>query len=221
MRILFSFILSLFVYFLIILFLYFAFFKKNEKKEVLIHTAIIYPQIKQLKKTSIKYVKKSITKSVKNKKIIKKIGSKKNITRSGNANFNDIFKNVNYNIPTKKLSLKKEEILSRFKANNIEKELKNIKDINVNISFSTSSNIKKEKINELVKKIGNVWNEISDIPGEYAKIKFINQDGKVFVYLLESNLDISKQKILLEKLKSIQFDKNIDLTIKLQTKVNK
>jgi len=221
MRILFSFILSLFVYFLIILFLYFAFFKKNEKKEVLIHTAIIYPQIKQLKKTSIKYVKKSITKSVKNKKIIKKIGSKKNITRSGNANFNDIFKNVNYNIPTKKLSLKKEEILSRFKANNIEKELKNIKDINVNISFSTSSNIKKEKINELVKKIGNVWNEISDIPGEYAKIKFINQDGKVFVYLLESNLDISKQKILLEKLKNIQFDKNIDLTIKLQTKVNK
>jgi len=218
MRILFSFILSLIVYFLIILFLYFTFFKKNEKKEVLIHTAIIQPEIKQIKNTSIKHIKKSVTKSV--KKPIKKTGSKKNITRSGNRDFKDIFKNVNYNIPTKKVSLKKEEALSRFKADNIEKKLKNIKSINTNISFSTSSNVKKEKIDELVKKIGNVWDEISDIPGEYATIKFINQNGKVFVYILQTNLDQTKQQILLEELKNINFNKNIELKVKLQTKVN-
>jgi len=221
MRILFSFILSVIIYCFILLFLYFTFFKHNEKKEVLIHTAIITPEISQKKLTQ--HIRKTTSKfNVKkeSKKITRKSGSKKNITKSGNVNFNDIFKNVNYNVPTKKVSLKKEDVLSRFKAKDILKKVKDVKDINVNISYNTSSNVKKEKVDELVKKIGNIWDEISDIPGEYATIKFINQNGKVFVYILESNLDMSKQQILLEKLKNIQFDKNIELKIKLQTKVN-
>jgi len=219
MRILFSFILSVIIYCFILLFLYFTFFKHNEKKEILIHTAIITPEISQKKLT--KNIKKKTTYIKKTmKKVVKKSGSKKNITKNGNVDFNDIFKNVNYNVPTKKVSLKKEDVLSRFKADNIEKKLKNIKNISTNISFSTSSRVKKEKVDELVQKIGNVWDEISDIPGEYATIKFINKNGEVFVYILESNLDMQKQQILLEKLKNIQFDKNIELKVKLQTKVN-
>jgi len=219
MRILFSFFLSLIVYFLILLFLYFSFFKKDKTQEVLIHTAIVKPETKSIKIHKNKLKKQKVLTKQTTKKP-SKIGSKKNITKSGDVKLEDIFKNVDYNVSTKKVSLKKEEVLSRFKANNIVKKLNNVKNIKVNISFSTSSNVKKEKVDELVKKISSIWDGISDIAGEYATIKFINENGKVFVYILETNLDSDKQKILLNGLKNIQFDKNIELKIKLQTKVD-
>ncbi len=222
MRFFISFLLTILVYFLIISFLYFALLRKMpQEKEVLIHTAIITPQIQNIKK-SIKNKIKNIPKIEKKvKKNIKKTGSKSNLTQGGKVNFNDIFKNVNYNIPTKKVKLKKQNVLSRFKADNIIKELKKVKNINVNISFSTTSNIKKEKINLLIKKIGEIWYEISNIPGEYAIINFVNNNGNINVYILNTNLNIEKQKLLIEKLQNIKFDKNINITIKFQTKVNK
>ena len=61
MRFFISFLFSLLAYFFIIAFLYFALLKKPEKKEVLIHTAIIKPAIKNIKK-SFKNKTKSITK---------------------------------------------------------------------------------------------------------------------------------------------------------------
>ncbi len=218
MRFFVSLLFSLFAYILIILFLYFALFRKPIKKEVLIHTAIIQPQIKN--KKTIKNKIKSLPKQ-KIKKTIKKTGSKKNITKGGKVDFNDIFKNVNYNVPTKKINLKKENVLSRFKADNVIKNLKKIKNINVNISFKTSSHIKKEKINEIIQKIGDVWYNISNIAGEYATIKYINNNGNVTVYILNSNLPKNKEQQLIEKLKNINFDKNIDLTVKFQTKVSR
>lgn len=222
MRLIISFILSITIYFLILLFLYFALFKKpTPKQEVLIHTAIITPQIKNFKK-SIQNRIKSHPKVVKNTiKKVKKVGSKTNLSTGGKVNFNDIFKNVNYNIPTKKVELKKQAVLSRFRANNILKQLKKIKNINVNIAYNTTSNVKKEKINELIKKIGEVWYEISNIPGEYATINFINKDGHVEVYILDTNLNNEKQNLLINKLQNISFNQNINLTVKFQTKVNK
>lgn len=221
MRLIISFILSVTIYFLILLFLYFALFKKPiPKQEVLIHTAIITPQIKLKKsiKNEIKSHPKILKKTIKK---VKKIGSKTNLSTGGKVNFNDIFKNVNYNIPTKKIELKKQAVLSRFRANNILKQLKKIKNINVNISFKTTSNVKKEKINELIKKIGEIWYEISNIPGEYATINFINRNGHIEVYILNTNLNNEKQNLLINKLQNINFDKNINLTVKFQTKVNK
>ena len=219
MRFFISFIFSLLAYFFIIAFLYFALLKKPEKKEVLIHTAIIKPAIKNIKK-SFKNKTKSITKK-KIKKTLKKSGSKKNITKGGKVDFNDIFKSVNYNVPTKKVNLKKQDVLSRFKADNVIKNLKKIKNINVNISFNTASNVKKEKIDEIIQKIGDIWYEISNTAGEYATIKFINNNGNITVYILNTNLPSYKEKQLIEKLKNIKFDKNIDLTVKFQTKVSK
>ncbi len=211
MRVILSFLLTLFIYVLIIAFLYFTFFYKKEKKEVLIHTAIIMP------KNKINHTKVVTKKSVKRK--LKKSGSKENITKSGDIDFKDIFKNVNENIPTKKIKLKKEEYLSRFKAKKILSKLKNLK--SVNISYKTSSNVKKEKVDELIEKISKVWNLVSDIPGEYATIKFVNNNGYIEVYILDSNLDKQKEQILIQKLKSINFDKNINLIIKFQTKATK
>ena len=219
MRFLVSLFLTLVFYFLILFFLYSIFFQKSvKKKEVLIHRAIIVPKI--IKKKSIK---QEVKKEVKVKKAPKKAkeGSKKNITTGGKVDFNDIFKNVNYSVPTKKVNIQKQSILSRYKANNILKRLKKVKNINVNISFKTSSNLKKENLDKIVEKIGNVWYEISDIAGEYATIKFINKNGRVYVSILDTNLDPAKENILLERLKRIKFNKNIDLVIKFQTKASR
>ena len=218
MRVFVSFFLSLLIYCLILIFLYVTFFYHKEKKEVLIHTAIIIPQTKHIKSVVNKVKNFKKTSKSKAKKIKK--GSKSSVTKSGTVDFKDIFENVNYNVPTKKVLLKKEDSLSRFKSK-ISQRLKNIKNINVNISFSTTSNVTKEKVNELVKKISEIWDEISDIAGEYATIKFIISNKEVFVYLLDTNLNENKQQLLVEKLKNIKFDQDINLKIKLQTKVSK
>ena len=213
MRVFVSFVLSLIIYILVLIFLYFALIFKKPKKEVLIHHAIIIPQIK------IKSLKNKQKSAPKSKSI--KTGSKSNITKNGKISIKDIFKNVNENIPTKKIKLQKEEILSRFKANDILKNLKKVKNINVNISYKVSSTLNKNKVNELIQKIGKVWYEVSNIAGEYAKIKFVNLNGNINVYILDTNLNEQEQEELINKLKNIKFDENVELTIKFQTKVDK
>jgi len=220
MRIVISFLLSLFVYFLIIIFLYFAFFYQKkiiEKKEVFIHTAILVkPNIKK-SSSKPKIVKQPKFKSV--KKI--KQGSKSSLTKSGNVDFNDIFKNVNYNIKTEKLNLKKQEEMSRFKG--IKRNLRAIKDINlnfVNVTYKVSNNVNKEKVDDLIRKIYNIWNQLSFIPGEYATIHITNQN-KLEALILDSNIDKNRQIELIEKIDSLKFKGNLDLIVKLQTKVKK
>ena len=217
-----AFFLSLISYLVILLFFYFVFLKKPIKKEnVYIHTAIILKYPPKLKNNQIvnKPQKKITQKKQKNVKKLK-VGSKSAFTKGGNINFNDIFKNVNYNIPTQKVNLARQSGLSRFKGK-ILKSLKKLKNINVDISFKTVSNVSKGKVNELINKIYEIWNNISYIPGEYAIIKFIDTNGNIEVYILDSNLAMDKQKELIEMIKQIKYDKNIDITIKFQTKVHK
>ena len=138
--------------------------------------------------------------------------------------FNDIFKNVKANVPTAPVHLKKQLVMSRFKGNNILKNLSKVKAINVNISYETqnnNSNVKQNKINELINKIGQVWYQISNIPGEYAIIKIIVQNFQINAIILDSNLNKNEQEMLVNQIKQIKFDKNINLTVKFQTKVNK
>ncbi|QCI27902.1 hypothetical protein [Caminibacter pacificus] len=230
MRVIISFFLSLIIYIAILAFLYFVLIPKKEKKEeVLIHTAIVNnykPNIQTKKRTIKNTIKKPAVKKVEVKKPPKKVvkkGSKSAMTKGGNIDFNDIFKNVKANVPTKPLNFKKTLEMSRFKGlQRIEKDLNKIKTLNVDVTISSNnSNIKQEKINEIINKIGQIWYEISDIPGEYAKINVISQNGKVSAVILESNLDEAKQQELLKKIESLNFDKNFNLNILFQTKVNK
>ncbi len=224
-----AFVLSLISYGLVLLFFYFIFNRKPQKENIVyIHTAIVTKnfnlnQNRLIKRNVITHTKaaKKIPKPKKNTKKLK-IGSKSSFTKGGNVNFNDIFKNVHYNISTKKVNLEKQNSMSRFKGQ-IFKQLNKIKNININIniSYNTHSNVSKGKINELINKIYEIWNNISFIPGEYAIIKFINNNGNINVLILDSNLNIDKQKELIEGIKNIKYNKNIDITIKFQTKVNK
>lgn len=223
MRIVISFFLSIFVYFLIIIFLYFAFFhtkKIEEKKEVFIHTAILVkPNIKK-SSSKPKIVKQPKFKSV--KKI--KQGSKSSLTKSGNVDFNDIFKNVNYNIKTEKVKLKRQEEMSRLKG--IKRNLKLLKDINLSLNntkifYKLSNESNKDKVDKFIKDIYVIWNEISFIPGEYATIHIINNDKKINVVILDSNIGNDKQIELVKKIEDLDFNGSLDLIVKLQTKVRK
>ncbi len=228
MRFLISFFLSLLIYFLIV----FLFFKyvflehKKIQKEVLIHTAVIQNSFKYTPERKNILKKAALLKKIPKKEPVKKIkkGSKTNITKGGEVDFKDIFKNVKTNIKTAPLKLKKSEEMSRFRGlKRAEKLLENIKNVNVDISYEnrSSNNLKEEEINKIISKIAKVWDEVSDIPGEYAKIHVINNDRNIEVVILDSNIDENKQKLLISLIKTLNFDKNFNLNILFQTKVNK
>ena len=226
MRLLVSFFLTLIVYSAILAFLYFILLPKTDKKkEVLIHTAVVNSvTAPKTKKKTIKKptLKKPASKPVVTKKTVKK-GSKSIVTKSGNLDFEDIFKTVKEDVPTKPLNFKKSLEMSRFKGlSRVEKNLKKIQNLNVDVTISSSSsNLKQDKIDEIINKIGQIWYDISDIAGEYAKIKIVSQNGSVKAYILESNLNRDKQNELISRIEQLRFDKNFDLNILFQTKVNK
>lgn len=229
MRLFISFILTFISYLCIIFLLYFLFPKPVKQKQVLIHTAIVTKNFSlknHISKQEIKKVSPKIISAPKSKikKIVKKTKAKSAVTKSGNVGFNDIFKNVKANVPTTPVHLKKQLVMSRFKGNNILKNISKIKTINVKISYTTkenSSNIKQNKVNELIDKIGKIWYQISNIPGEYALIRIIVNNYQINAIILDSNLNQNEQQMLINQIKQIKFDKNIDLTVKFQTKVNK
>ena len=229
MRLFISFILALISYSLILFVLYFLFPKPIKQKQVLIHTAIVTKNFSlknnvSKKQKTIKIPIKKISKPKLIKKIVRKTKAKSSITQSGSVGFNDIFKNVKTNVPTTPVHLKKQFIMSRFKGNNILKNLSKLKTPNINISYlaiKNSSNVKKSDVNKLINKIGQIWYQISNIPGEYAIIKIIVNNFQINAIILDSNLNQSEQQMLITQIKQIKFDKNIELTVKFQTKVNK
>jgi len=228
MRLIISFFLSVIIYALIMAFLYMVLIKQQPKKEeVIIHTAISINAPAKKKTIKQNVPKKSIqqaTKSQPAKKAVKKvkIGSKTSLSKSGNVDFEDIFKNVKANVPTNPVNLKKSLDISRFKGlSRLQKKLKDLTNVNVDVTISGNNSLKENKLNEIVNKIGKIWYEISNIPGEYAKINVISENGSVKAVVLESNLDENKQKELIDKIESLKFDKSFNLNILFQTKVNK
>jgi DNA repair exonuclease SbcCD nuclease subunit len=170
-----------------------------------------------------KSIKKSIQAKIKkNLKKIKKTGSKSNITRGGkDIRFNDIFKNVNYNVETKKIIPKKQLEMSRFKG--IERNLKKIKKISVEVNLVQNSGKKltKEEINDIIsQKLYEIWYEISTIPTDYAKINIQTFNAKVDVNILDSNLPIERQEMLISEIKKVNFTKNFNITVLFQSKVD-
>ncbi len=227
-----SFLLSIFVYALVILLFLNIFPHSKKEKEVLIHTAIVVPSkyksIKQIiskKSNQTPIVEKNIKKVEKKIEKQTKKGSKTSITKGGDVNFNEIFKNVKEDINSTPLKLQKQLEMSRFKGieREVEENLKKVKDVNVDIKVQTSSstNLNEKKLNEIVQKIGTIWYGFLTLPGDYAKINVISKDGKIYVTILDSNLDEDKQKELINEIKSLTFDKNFNINILFKTKVSK
>jgi len=220
MRVIISFFLSLIFFIGILSFLFFAFFKKNvKKKEVLIHTAVI---VETPKKTKPKPDVKKIIKHTPVKKRKVKIGSKNTLSKSGEVDFNDIFKNVKANVPTTPVKLKKEKEISRLKGDILKNlKIKTLKTINMNITFSNNENKDDKDIKKFIQKIDSIWNEISDNIDDYALIKLDIINGKINVIILDSNLNLDKQQLLINRIKNLSVNKNLSLKIKFVTKAKK
>ena len=227
MRIVISLLLTVIVYSLIVYFFLFYFLPKQKKeKRVYVHTAIIAKKAKINKdgdkKSKKRVVKKKITKIKKSVKKVKKSGSKSNITHGGkDIGFNDIFKNVNYNVKTKKIIPKAELDMSRLKG--IERNLKNIKKLSFEVNFvqQGGEKLSKEEINDIItQKLYKIWDDVSTMPSDYAKINIQNINGKVYAVILDSNLNVNKQNRLVKEIESLKFDKNFNITVIFESKVN-
>jgi len=208
----FSFLLSLTISTAMLGGLFIYIFYKKPQKKVFIHTAII-----AIEKSNINRVKKLKKKFKKPRN--KKKGSKSSITKRGDIDIKDIFKNVDYNVETEKVKLKENDSVSRLKG--IEKELNNLKTSEIKFKLSNKRTGKSSVQNEILLKLQNIWNEISDIVGEYAKIRVNVINKNVEVIILKSNLSLQKQQELIYKIKSVKFKKDFSLLVTFQTKVNK
>jgi hypothetical protein len=225
MKILISLLLSIVVYSIIVyFFIFFLFPAKKSEKKVYIHTAIMAKKAKfnlnasnskNIKKTTVSKIKKSVKK-------VKKSGSVSNVTHGGKEiGFNDIFKNVDYNVDTKKIIQKKQLDMSRFKG--IERNLKKIKKISVEVNFVQNSGkrLTKEEINDIIsQKLYSIWYDVSTIPSDYAKINIQNLNTGVVVNILDSNLPIDRQNLLIEEIKKVNFNKKFNITVLFQSKVS-
>lgn len=216
MRLFFSFLLTVIVYLGIIAFLFFLIPKeKQEEKKVYVHTAIIAKKEKVIKEGN------KITKITQTSKKIenKKKGSKTNITKGGEKiGFNDIFENVNYNVKTKKVVLKAQSDMSRLKG--VESNLKSLKTFtfNINLMQNSGEKLTDKEYKEIEYKLYNIWNSVSTLPIDYAKVIIKNIGGKIYVTILDSNLDLDKQKELIKKIEQEKFNKEFDLTVLFQSK---
>jgi len=222
MRLFFSFLLTVIVYLGIIVFLFFLIPKeKKEEKKIYVHTAIIAKKEKAIKEgnkqiTKItQTTKKKIEKTSKKKP--QKKGSKTNITKGGEKiGFNDIFENVNYNVKTKKVVLKAQTDMSRLKG--VESKLKSLKTFNINLVQNSGEKLTDKEYKEIEYKLYNVWNSVSTLPIDYAKVIIKNIDGRIYVTILDSNLDLDKQNELIERIEQEKFNKEFDITVLFQSK---
>ena len=200
--------------------------EKKEEKKVYVHTAIIAKKVKVIKESN-KQISKTIQTSKKkiektSKKEPQKKGSKTNFTKGGeNIGFNDIFKNVDYNITTKKVVLKEQDDMSRLKG--VESKLKSVKlfDINsfyIRLTQNSGEELTDKEYKSIESKLGNIWQSVfaNNEPAlsiYYAQVKIENRSGKIYVTILDTNLDLDKQNELIEKIEKEKFNKEFDLTV--------
>ena len=215
----FSFLLTIISYFMIGTIVYSLIPKeKKEEKKIYVHTSIIAKKvvkksnkINKITQTSKKRVEKT------SKKKPQKKGSKTNITKGGKKiRFNDIFENVDYNITTEKVVLKAQTDMSRLKG--VESNLKNLKIFSINLVQNSGKKLKEEEYSDIENKLYNIWDSISDSSMDYAKVIIKNISGKIYVTILDSNLDLNKQNELIKKIEKEKFNKEFDLTVSFQSK---
>jgi len=214
----FSFLLTIISYFTIGIIIYSLIPKeKKEEKKIYVHTAIIAKKVVKNNKINkiVQTSKKRVNKIPKKKP--QKKGSKTNITKGGKKiRFNDIFENVDYNITTEKVVLKAQTDMSRLKG--VESNLKNLKIFSINLVQNSGKKLKEEEYSDIENKLYNIWDSISDSSMDYAKVIIKNISGKIYVTILNSNLDLNKQNELIRKIEKERFNKEFDLTVSFQSK---
>ena len=206
MRLFISFFLALFVYsFIIFAFLYLIFQKKNisPKKIVYVHQVIqtkkkSQPIIKQPKKTQQKIVKKTQ----------QEIKTKYSFSKGGeDIKLDDIFANINDNIPTQKIKVKKQKNMTKkVSKHNIEKVKKILSQLQTTTSISNLQGSKKD-LDYIQNEFARIWTQIDTNVGDFVSLQINIQNGVINVIVLATNLDTIRLNQFLNDLKSINTSK--------------
>ena len=108
--------------------------------------------------------------------------------------------------------------MSRLKG--VESNLKSLKTFtfNINLMQNSGEKLTDKEYKEIEYKLYNIWNSVSTLPIDYAKVIIKNIGGKIYVTILDSNLDLDKQKELIKKIEQEKFNKEFDLTVLFQSK---
>jgi len=226
MRLLISFLLTLFIYSLFIgLFFYFILSSNQPKevKQVYIHQAIIKNSKKQIvskiNKPEKKELKKEAKKSEK-KDTIKK--SEDSFSKAGkDIKSEDIFANVTDNIPTKKIVQKKQNDITIKKGNTdftklVKKELANLQ-----LNTSVESNSDEKSKDYISNEFGKIWSEINTQDGNFVTLSVDILNGQLNIVVIATNLDTILLNQFLNKLKTIDISKikNFSAKITFNTKL--
>ena len=209
MRLLISFLLSLFIYISLIgLFVYFISSQNKPKhiEQVYIHQAI------NIKKQKLPKTKKAIKPE---KKEVKKVAQKKEIKKTKDTfskggkdiDFNDIFSNTPNNVPTKKVIQKKQENMTKKRGNTdftklVKKTLSKLQS-----SMAVVSNSDRKSTDYISNEFGKVWAQIDTQDGNFVTLNIDVVNGHLNVVVIATNLDTILLNKFLNKLKNIDISK--------------
>jgi len=221
MRLLISFLLTIFIYISFIgLFFYFIISNNKVKKvkEVYIHQAIIIDKSKKNISTKIENKEKLEEKKVASEEenIKKEIQTKKdNIEKSKDTfskggkdiKFDDIFANTPDNIPTEKVVQKKQKNMTKQKGDEefsklVKKELSNL-----NNSFKISSNSDEKSKSYISNEFEKIWAKLNTQDGDFVTLVVDVSYGKLNIIVISTNLDTIILNKFLNKLKHIDISK--------------
>ena len=223
MRIVFSFFLALFLYSAIIyFFIYFLFFQNKVTKPniVYVHQVI---SVEKTKKTKIKKIqKKKIIKSKKKAKKIVKPKTKDKFSKGGEKiKFDDLFYNVDDNIPTTKVKQKKQKNMTKeIGKSNLEEVKKQLSTLQTTTQVSNISGNQTD-LEYIQNQFSKVWAEIDTNDGDFIRIKVDIYAGIVNVIVISTNLDTIRLNQFLSKIKIIDTSKikNFSATIDFKSKL--
>ncbi len=229
MRIVFSFFLALFLYSAIIyFFIYFLFFqnKVTKPKIVYVHQVISVEKIKKTKIKKIPQKKKIIeSKKIEPKKEAKRIvkpKTKDKFSKGGEKiKFDDLFSNVDDNIPTTKVKQKKQENMTKSREeSNLEKVKKELSTLQTTTQISNISGNQID-LKYIQNQFSKVWAEIDTNDGDFIRIKVDIYAGVLNVIVISTNLDTIRLNQFLSKIKIIDTSKikNFSATIDFKSKL--
>jgi len=226
MRLFASFILSIFIYSGLLFFFILIIQQNNSEKPkiVYVHQVITNNKIAKIEKKQPNNIQKIIKKKVEEKiKTPKKIENKTkdDFSKGGEYKIDDLFSNVDDNIPTTPIRKKQKKNITKKKGNTISNEVKKVlQKLKTNM---TVSNIKGDtKDTEYIQnELSKVWSQINTDVNDFVKIKINITNGNINVVVISTNLDTIRLNQFLSKIKLVNTTKtgNIDAIIEFKSEL--
>jgi len=220
MRMVFSFFLSLLIYFLILsFFVYIVVFDSKPKKPkvVYVHQAILNYKTSKIAPK----IRQKITKTNFSKQKSKTIKTKSSFSKGGKDSLDDIFANVSDNVPTSRIKQKKHsKMTKKYGSSDVKNILKELTKIKKQVSLNSVAGDKKSA-NQISNIFANIWAQIQTSPGDFVRLSVVLIDGDIKISVISTNLDTIRLNNFLAKLKKVNTSKmkNLNVVIDFNVKL--